>query len=307
MATVAVQNPPSGRRHVDESFPEEGYPDDLREEMAWLRARYLEQREELLAQRSLIQRCLELREVVEAHIIDLGDRVNELDLSLAGVSDSIWRHGKAISALLVDQHQQLSMLLQLAPQFAADIRTLNPNNLSEGRLLGDHQAGGSRGDGYDDAGSHGRPFPNAWRNEDLRGSPLSGPGKGVPHSVPPEMSDCVASVLSRIEEALTKLSGRPECNFGSQSDSPHSTYSQPGQEHLHNVPKQETQRPASAPRPPRNSDLKHLVPNLGSSRDAAKTVPLQGGYSPGHRRTQSSGQSMTPGASGRRSRPVGAH
>lgn len=289
MATVEFPLPPAHHRgHAEEPFAEEGYSDDLREEMAWLRARYLEQREELLAQRSLVQRCLELREVVEAHLLELGDRAAELDLSLAGVSDSTARHGKAISAL-VDQHRHLFLLLQQAPQFGAALQSLAHNSASEGRLQSDHQGTIQ----YNDDSGHGRPFPNAWRDEGFHGATNTTAGKNLAQSVPPEMADCVASVLARIEEALTKLSGRPECNFNLQPDSPDSACSShPGQEQLHNVPKQD--RPSSAPRPPRNLDPKHHGRNPGTSQDQTDAVPSEWGYLPSRRRSQPSGQSMAP-------------
>merc|ERR1719401_2420407 len=71
---------------------------------------------ELLAHREALAQCLELREGVQAVlgstrlISEIGDRTAEFDLSLAGVSDNIARHGKAISTLTEQQKRTSTTL-----------------------------------------------------------------------------------------------------------------------------------------------------------------------------------------------------
>lgn len=296
---LEAQHPPSMRNRgafPEESFPEDGFPEnlDLQEEMAWLRARYLEQREELLAQRSLVQRCLELREFVEAHLLDLGDRAAELDLSLAGVSDSTARHGKAISAL-VEQHRQLFLSFQQLQNQAPHSLQGSAQNMgvstADGRSQGHYHVGNDLpwGDRNYAAGDGTcRPFPQAWRN-DLHGGTDR---NALVQSVPPEMADCVASVLARIEEALTTLSCRPDFSV-TQPDPPHNAYSsQPPPERFHAASKQERSTSAQRQGPVRTSDPKFLGANLGPPRDplaqTTKKVPFQecgsAGASPSRRR-----------------------
>lgn len=72
---------------------------------------------ELLAHREAFSKVLELREGVQAVlgssriINEIGDRTAELDLSLAGVSESTARHGIAIGKI-TDQQQRLSTTME---------------------------------------------------------------------------------------------------------------------------------------------------------------------------------------------------
>lgn len=71
---------------------------------------------ELLANREAFSQCLEFREGIQAVLGsaqlfgEFGDRIAELDLSLAGVSDNTARHGKAISTLTEQQKRTSSTL-----------------------------------------------------------------------------------------------------------------------------------------------------------------------------------------------------
>jgi hypothetical protein len=71
---------------------------------------------ELLQNREAFVQCLELRDSIQSvvgasHMLsEMGERISELDLSLAGVSDSTARHGKAVSTL-ADQQKTTSSTL----------------------------------------------------------------------------------------------------------------------------------------------------------------------------------------------------
>lgn len=89
--------------------------------------------------REAFVQCLELRDSIQSvvgasHMLsEMGERISELDLSLAGVSDSTARHGKAVSTL-ADQQKTTSSTLDAVVRAVKRLAQSRSRGCSPGRL-----------------------------------------------------------------------------------------------------------------------------------------------------------------------------
>mmetsp|Transcript_65198 Transcript_65198/g.132459 ORF Transcript_65198/g.132459 Transcript_65198/m.132459 type:complete len:319 (-) Transcript_65198:43-999(-) len=198
---------------------------------------------ELLEHREALLQCLEMREGLQV-IGEVVDRTSELDLSLAGVSDNTARHGRAIASL-TEQQQRTTQTLDAviravkrldrsrsrqAQRPSGDATSVPSEPASARTSQGGLDARWSRAEDPDIANGLGDPWNwsggrdglyrserprTPGRRQTTRGQgPGSGDDRGprqdflaqakaTPQTS--QMADCVKGVLSRINEALTKL------------------------------------------------------------------------------------------------------
>lgn len=186
--------------------------------------------------RKVLEQCLEMRESVMdllEHrdvllgsgrlLAELGDRAIELDLSLAGVSDNIARHGRAIGTLTEQQKRSNSAMESLvravkrisrsrsrarSTEDAAELPASHSGPLLSERELYEGLRGEPPAVTVDlPAGMREEAEVDRWQRG-LAGtfdSEMEGlSGSEVPSA---DTANCVKGVLARIEEALTRLDG----------------------------------------------------------------------------------------------------